>query len=146
MRRWTLACLGLLCVGLGGIGVVVPGLPTTIFLIAASWCFTRSCPWLEERLIRNRFFRPYLKFIDRGEPMPRRVMWITLAVMWVAIGLSTTMLWLGDTPIFVALCVPLAGVVGTVFIVRFAEDRVPGKATETSARCDLVSTAGATGE
>ena len=45
--RWLWAGVGLACVALGGVGVVVPGLPTTIFLIAAAACFTRSSPRLE---------------------------------------------------------------------------------------------------
>jgi len=42
-RRWLLAGAGVVAVGLGGLGVFVPGLPTTIFLIIASYCFARSC-------------------------------------------------------------------------------------------------------
>ena len=57
-RRLLLAGAGVLAVGLAALGVVVPGLPTTVFLIAASYCFARSCPWLEERLLRNRPFAP----------------------------------------------------------------------------------------
>jgi uncharacterized membrane protein YbaN (DUF454 family) len=42
---WIVAGLG--CVALGGVGVVVPGLPSTIFFIGAAACFTRSSPGLE---------------------------------------------------------------------------------------------------
>ncbi|CAE7863446.1 ybaN [Symbiodinium necroappetens] len=120
VRRWTLVGLGVSCVALGAIGAVVPGLPTTVFLIAASWCFTRSCPWLEDRLVRNRFFRPYLRFLDSGEPMPRRVMWTSLSLMWIAIAVSTVLLVVSDASIAVVVCVPLSGVVGTGFIIRLA--------------------------
>ena len=71
VRVW-LMCLGLVCVGLGAVGVVVPGLPTTVFLIIVSWCFTRSCPWLERKLIRNRFFGPFVRFMEPGAVMPTR--------------------------------------------------------------------------
>ena len=71
-KRIALAALGIVCVGLAFAGAVLQGLPTTIFLIAASYLFARSCPWLEERLIRVRWFRPYLPYLDGSRPMPRR--------------------------------------------------------------------------
>lgn len=87
-RRIALAIAGIVCVGLAGVGVVVPGLPTTVFLIAASYLFTRSCPWLEDRLIRVRWFRPYLPYLDGSRPMPRRARWIAMGAMWAAVSLS----------------------------------------------------------
>jgi hypothetical protein len=87
-----------LLVGIAALGVILPGLPTTIFLIGASWCFARSCPWLEERLIRVRFFRPFLVYIDRPTEMPRRAIVTTVVVMWLAIALSVTLVTLGDDP------------------------------------------------
>ena len=52
------ALLGTLCVGLGAIGTVVPGMPTTVFLIVAAWLYARSCPGLHRRLIEHRVFGP----------------------------------------------------------------------------------------
>lgn len=74
--------------GLAGLGVVVPGLPTTIFLIAASYLFARSCPWLEEKLLRNRIFAPYMRYVDGEETMPRRARVVSLALMWSAVAVS----------------------------------------------------------
>src|SRR5690606_29262316 len=78
--RWLLAGAGVGCVSLGALGVVVPGLPTTIFLILATWCFARSCPWLERKLVRNRLFRPFLWALDTGAPMPRRARIISTVI------------------------------------------------------------------
>lgn len=91
-RRLFLAGLGIACVGLALAGMVVPGLPTTIFLIAASYLFTRSCPWLEERLIRNRVFRPYLRYLDGSAPMPLRARVTTIAMIWTAVAASLALL------------------------------------------------------
>lgn len=110
----------------------LPGLPTTIFLIGASWCFARSCPWLEERLIRVPLFRPFLGYLDHGAPMPRSAVILTLIVMWAAICLSSTLMVVGETPRpgLAAVIVGL-GLVGTFFVVRMGRRRAPPSTPET---------------
>lgn len=87
-RRVFLAALGLICVALAGLGVIVPGLPTTVFLIAASFLFARSSRRLERALHRNRWFGPYLRRLREDRGMPRRAKAAAIAMMWSAIGLS----------------------------------------------------------
>ncbi|CAN5205846.1 YbaN family protein [soil metagenome] len=53
--------LGLICVGLGIIGAVLPLMPTTIFLILAAGCFARSSPRLEKWLLDHPRFGPTLR-------------------------------------------------------------------------------------
>ena len=118
LRRWLFAAAGVLCVGLAAVGVVVPGMPATIFLIAASWLFTKSCPWLEDRLIRNRFFRPYLAYLDGNERMPRRTKLATLATMWACVGLSAFLLFEATSTLWPPTVVVMAALVGSVVIVR----------------------------
>lgn len=118
LKRYGFAGAGIGCVGLAGVGAVVPGLPTTVFLIIASWCFARSCPWLTDRLIRNRFFGPFVKYLEPGAVMPRRAKVISMAMMWTAITLSSVWaVWRG-APWFVPLFIASGGVVGSWFIVR----------------------------
>jgi len=45
--RWLWFCAGWIAVGLGSLGIVVPGLPTTVFFIIAAYCFSRSSPRFE---------------------------------------------------------------------------------------------------
>ena len=120
VQRWLLAGAGIACVGLGAAGVVIPGLPTTVFLIIATWCFTRSCPWMEDRLIRNRFFAPFLGYLDRSRPMPRRAKGIAIGLMWLFVGVGAATLW-GRPSVGGWLCgaIGLAAVVGTVVILRW---------------------------
>lgn len=122
VRLW-LAGVGVVCVGLGALGVFVPGLPTTIFLIIASWCFARSCPWLERRLIRNRFFAPFLRFLEPGAVMPTRARIIASAMMWTAIVASILVLASSEAPVWVPVLVALAGLIGTVAIWTIARPR-----------------------
>lgn len=117
LRRWLLAGLGVVCVGLGLVGMVVPGLPTTIFLIIASALFTKSCPVLEGWLIRNRVFAPYLRYLDGTASMPMRARITTIAAMWTSILVSLAWLLLAErlTPASGSLIVA-AGAMGTWFI------------------------------
>lgn len=122
-RRWALAGAGVACVGLGAVGVVVPGLPTTIFLIMATWCFARSCPWLERRLIRNRFFGPYLRYLEPGAVMPRRAVVATLAVMWACIGVSLLLMVRGEAPAVAWVGTLVLGAIGSASIIRAGRPR-----------------------
>jgi uncharacterized membrane protein YbaN (DUF454 family) len=118
-HRLLLAALGVVCVGLAAVGVFVPGLPTTIFLILATYLFARSCPWLEERLIHNRLFAPFLRYLDGSTPMPIRAKLATMCIMWAFVALSVLLLGRSLEPqSWLIFMPPVAAVVGTVFIVR----------------------------
>lgn len=119
VRRWTYLGIGFGCVGLATAGVFLPGLPTTIFLILASYFLTRSCPWLEERLVRNRFFGPYVRYLDGNVPMPRKAKIAAISMMWTMIAVSCTVLVLRELPWWVPAIVAASGVAGTAMIVRF---------------------------
>jgi len=120
MRRILLASLGVLCVGLAAVGVVVPGVPTTIFLIIATACFMRSCPWLQSKLIENRFFGPFLKYLDPDAVMPVKAKVITIFIMWAAITTSLLILSGRDLPFaWIAPILIVSGIAGTIMIARF---------------------------
>jgi uncharacterized membrane protein YbaN (DUF454 family) len=136
IKRWLLAFAGLLLVAIGALGVVLPGLPTTIFLLGASWCFVRSCPWLEERLLRNRFFAPYMRLLDADTPMPTRARVITIAIIWTAVSISLlTLRTQGLLSSWSAAPILAAALVGSVVVWRFrravpVRERVDGAVSE----------------
>lgn len=138
LQRWLYAGAGVLCVGLGALGVFLPGLPTTIFLIMASWLFARSCPWLEERLIRVPLFRPFLGYLNPGATMPRRAVATTLAVMWGAILLSSALLAAGHAGPILPAAVVASGVVGTVVVLRLG--RRSARTGDEPETCERVPT------
>ena len=113
------------CVALAALGAVLPGLPTTIFLILASYFFARSCPWLEERLLRNRLFAPYMAWVDGRERMPRRAKATAIGTMWLAVVTSLALLHAASQlqPWF-AVAVLAAGVAGTFAIALDAAARM----------------------
>lgn len=118
LRRYAFAVAGVGSVGLAGVGVVVPGMPTTVFLIVASWCFARSCPWLAEKLIHNRVFGPFVRYLEPGAVMPPRAKAVAMVIMWAAIAASCFLIASGGAPWFVPLILVASGLVGTWFIAR----------------------------
>ena len=133
-RRWILAGVGVLLVGIGALGVILPGLPTTIFLLGASWCFARSCPWLEERLMRNRFFAPYLKILDGTEPMTTRARLVTIAMIWTAVTISLLILDArGALAPWGAVTLVAAALVGSFVVWRFRREARPATAALSDA-------------
>lgn len=96
---WLVA--GLACVGLGGVGIVVPGLPTTVFFIAAAGCFSRSSPRLEAWVLGLRGIGPMVRDHRAGLGMPRRAKVLASACIVGFVGLG---LWLAiDHPVVVAV-------------------------------------------
>ena len=85
--NWILACLGLLCVALGIVGIFVPGLPTTVFLLLASWLFAKSCPALQRRLHAHPRLGSYLQ-MARERRMPLRARVVSIAAIWGGISFA----------------------------------------------------------
>ena len=67
---WIL--LGSFFVALGTIGIFVPGLPTTVFLIIAAGCYIRSSQKLYNWLISNKTFGPLILDYREGKGMPKK--------------------------------------------------------------------------
>jgi uncharacterized protein len=80
---------GLICVGLGAIGIVLPILPTTPFLLAAAACFCKSSERMYNWLLNNRWFGKYIRNYREGRGLTVRTKITALTVLWVTIGVST---------------------------------------------------------
>lgn len=80
--RWLFFILGWLCVGLGFVGVFLPLVPTTPFLLLALYLFARSSPKWRLMLMRHRLLGPYIRGYASKEGLSVRAKATTLAVMW----------------------------------------------------------------
>ena len=85
MKRIILISLGWLCVGLGFVGVFVPGIPTTIFLIIALWAFTKSSEKLRHWLLNHKRFGPILNNWQEHKVVPRRAKILMVVLMSLAV-------------------------------------------------------------
>lgn len=137
-RRLALACIGVASTGLGALGAVLPGLPTTIFVIIAAWCFAKSCPWLEEALLRNRVFAPAMAIIDGTRPFSNLMRCLAAFAMWT-FGITGTLLLLSrsDSGLITPSIIIAALVIGSFFIALYKRDA--SLATETSISIDGMS-------
>jgi uncharacterized membrane protein YbaN (DUF454 family) len=89
--RALLIAGGTLCVGLGVLGIFLPLLPTTVFLLLAAACYARSSERFYLKLINNPVLGAYIRNSREGRGMRRRDKAITLALLWIGIG--ATMIW-----------------------------------------------------
>jgi uncharacterized membrane protein YbaN (DUF454 family) len=85
-RRAAWLAVGWISVGLGMIGMVLPILPTTCFLLLAGACFARSSPPAWHWLHHNRLFGRYLRDYRECRVIPLRIKVVSLAVLWLTIG------------------------------------------------------------
>lgn len=105
--------LGSLFVGLGAIGVIVPGLPTTPFLILAAACYIRSSQRLYDWLISNKRFGPYLKDYREGKGIPRKAK--RLAVVMIVVFVSFSVVF-GIEDLTLKIVVGLLGLIGLLYV------------------------------
>jgi uncharacterized membrane protein YbaN (DUF454 family) len=113
VRAWWFVA-GWSAVAVGSIGVIVPGLPTTVFFIIAAWCFGKSSPRFERWVLNLPTIGPMVRDHRDGLGMPRRAKGFAIGSMWVAIALSSLLL--RDRWLIVVVVVAL-GLIGTAYIV-----------------------------
>lgn len=80
--------VGLICVGLGTIGIVLPILPTTPFLLAAAACFCKSSTRMYNWLLNNKWFGEYIRNYKEGRGLTAKTKITALVVLWVTISIS----------------------------------------------------------
>jgi hypothetical protein len=86
--RVLLIAAGTVATGLGILGMFVPLLPTTPFLLLAAICYARSSDRFYHWLLNNRWFGSYIRNYLQKRGIPLRAKVFTLVLLWVAIGCS----------------------------------------------------------
>ncbi|WP_432381746.1 YbaN family protein [Duganella sp. P38] len=118
----VLNSIGILAVILGVLGIFLPLLPTTPFLLLASACFARASPRMHNWLQTNQVFGKYLRDYENGKGIPLRgKVWI-LIFMWGSMSYS---IWRTDH-LWVRLLIVTVGICVTVYLTRFVPTmRIP---------------------
>jgi uncharacterized membrane protein YbaN (DUF454 family) len=114
MRLLYLAS-GLGFVAVGGVGVFVPGLPTTVFFIMAAWCFSRSSERLENWVLNLPGIGPMVRDYRAGFGMPRRAKVAAIVSIVAMAGLSAVTLALSGR-LVIGLVVAIVGLIGVWYV------------------------------
>jgi hypothetical protein len=88
LMRPLLITIGTLSVALGIVGMFIPILPTTPFLLLAAACYARSSDRFLHWLLYNPLFGSYIRNYREGRGMPRMTKILTLAALWLTLGMS----------------------------------------------------------
>lgn len=118
---------GWIAVGVGSIGIVVPGLPTTVFFIIAAACFSRSSPRFEQWVLTRPGIGPMVRDYRAGLGMPRAAKVAAITSIVVVCSLSAFLAFSSWGPRVAVLAL---GAVGIVYILW----RVPTRETVVRAR------------
>jgi len=89
LLRGLLLLVGTISLVLGTVGLFLPILPTTPFLLLAAACYMRSSERMYKWLLGNRWFGEYIKNYQSGRGIPKKTKIIALSVLWVTILYST---------------------------------------------------------
>jgi hypothetical protein len=88
LLRWTFVAAGTLFLALGVIGIFLPLLPTTPFLLLAAACYARGSQRFYNWLLRNRVLGSYIRNFREGKGIPLRAKAISIAFLWLTIAVS----------------------------------------------------------
>src|SRR5699024_7209064 len=72
----------------GTLGIILPVLPTTPFLLLSLACFIRSSNKLYTFILNNRYLAPYVKDYMNGNGIPKKAKIRAILLIWITIGFS----------------------------------------------------------
>lgn len=115
--RYLYVLLGTIFVGLAIFGIFLPGLPTTPFLIVASYFYIRSSERLYNWLINNKFLGIYLKDYLAGHGIPKKSKIFALSMMILFVLLAIIPVSPISIPsIWIRIIVLISGIIGFLYL------------------------------
>lgn len=96
---------------LGIIGIVVPGLPTTPFLLLTAGLYVRSSDRLYQKLVRNKYVGTYISQWQENRTLTGKTKLVSLALMWTMILISA---FLEADKLILQIVMVFIGIIGTL--------------------------------
>lgn len=108
VKRYFLMAVGWLSIVLGVVGIFLPILPTTPFILLAAWCFARSSEHFHQWLRNHPKLGLIVRSWEDGKGVPRKVRNRVLLLLWFSLLSSSLILgrvWAALTFLFIGSCV-----------------------------------------
>jgi len=118
--RWLLWLAGSLSLLLGLIGVVLPGLPTTPFVLLAAACYAKASPRLHAWLLNHRLTGPMLRDWEAHRSLTRRTKTVAVVSMLLMVSLS---IWSFRGRVVLQLVLLALGLIGAWVVLRIPTRR-----------------------
>ena len=81
MKKFLWKCLGFISLGMAYLGVITPGLPYSIFVVFAAYCFAKGSPKMHAWLYNHKLFGPFLTNWNERRVFPTRMKFFMLGMM-----------------------------------------------------------------
>ena len=117
LKRRLFVIAGTIALVLGIIGIILPVLPTTPFLLLAAICYMRGSQRLYNALLSNRFLGSYITNYLEGRGMSLRMKIWTLSLLWIAIACSALLV-TDNLIVRIILAVVLVGVTVHILLIK----------------------------
>lgn len=88
MIKIILRIVGTISLILGIIGIALPILPTTPFLLLTAFCYLKSAPAWHKRLLESKYLGPYIKNFQENKCIPLRIKVYSISMLWLTISIS----------------------------------------------------------
>ncbi len=88
IKKSLFVVAGTIFLALGCVGIALPVLPTTPFLLLSAACYYKGSERMHRWILNNRWFGNYIRNYKEGKGLPFKTKIFTLAVLWLAIGYS----------------------------------------------------------
>jgi len=121
MKKVLFITFGIIFVVLGTIGIVLPVLPTTPFLLLAAYLFYRSSPKLHKQLLENKIFGKYLSDYFEKKPIPIRQRLFSIFFVWLGLGIT---FYFANLQSWIIALLVFNGVAVSIHIFRLGKNRL----------------------
>ena len=91
LLNYLCTILGFLCVGFAVLGIFLPVLPTTPWLLLAAWLFYKGNPKMRIWLLNNKYLGPYIDNYIKYRAIPLKSKIISISMLWITILFSVYM-------------------------------------------------------